>query len=110
MVIGYMVIGYMAIGYGYWQLTSGYMDISYMGIGYWYMAMVIGYMIRLDLAFFEFGVRTSFMWVWMFGFEVFQVYGQGFSSMIWFLGSWIFEVKHGLYLCKILELKIKIYN
>jgi len=44
-------------------MASGYMDISYMGIGYWYMAMVIHYMIRLDLAFFKFGVRTSFMWV-----------------------------------------------
>jgi hypothetical protein len=96
-------------------MVSGYMDISYMGIGYGYWLLAYGYSYWLHDKvtfglFFEFGVRTSFMWVWMFGFEVFQVYGQGFSSMIWFLGSWIFEVKHGLYLCKILELKIKIYN
>ncbi len=72
MVIGYMAISYMAMAIGNWLvgivMASGYMDISYMGIGYWYMAMVIHYMIRLDLAFFKFGVRTSFMWVWIFGF------------------------------------------
>jgi hypothetical protein len=35
--------------------------------------MIIDYMDRVKLSLSRFGVRTSFMWVWMFGFLDFRV-------------------------------------
>jgi hypothetical protein len=56
---------------GNWKLASGYwlwILVLVMGMG-----MVIDYMDRDRFGLLESGVRTSFMWVWMFGVSSFRV-------------------------------------
>jgi hypothetical protein len=59
-----MGIGKLAVGMiiSYWKLAISY--------GYWLldMGVVIDYMDKVKFGLLGFGVRISFMWVWMFGF------------------------------------------